>query len=575
MNIDQEPAPNGYHPQAETNFSGGLSHSRAATLTGFEDDPVEERTKDPTPAAEAEETAAPKDPKDAATERQHWASPFNKLGFVLGGSSIVVLVAFFFLNNLTKPIPKPATKAEVQSFPTPPPEDPRDRENGKLLAEVALSDQAAAQARLEENEKNNPQTTQGATNPDGKTRTTPTRPQRVATPPPPRATTASTSPRSGYSSVSVSSSRPRRSYASYSTPRSYARANTPPRTSYTPTVASATSPTSVDPLEQWLASAQLGSYGQVASDPAEPATETASVVGVDPELSDNPAISEVEQPVSPIRQALGVRSTPGSMTRTSAAPIQVASTQLTIDTEAESVILSGQPMRMLNAGAKAPGVLTTPMVWDETGPKQQLVVLLSQPLLASDGKVALPAGTQILTEAQSLSKEGIVRMVAVAALIESNGQQVEQPLPQTALLVHGDNGDPLRAEKTDDRGPEIARMDMFSFALGAISRAAELFTRPTDSVSVFNSAGGSVAQTNPEPNILAGVLEGGTETLMDELEERNDRAMEDIANRPNISFLPAGTEVEIYVAKSTPLPSAFSLPQANEPSPVESTGGTR
>lgn len=573
---EDQPKPNGYHRQDDAS-SHNLSLSRAAILTGFEADPSESAAVDNAAALKDSPEAATQgeDPRENPTHRPQWAMPFNKLGLVLGVSSIGVLAVFFFASNLTKPLPRPAPKAELQTFPDPMVEgEARDQEKGRLKAEVALGDQTEAQRRLEEQNKQNPaqagaKTTNSA-RPSGVSTSSATRPQRVMTPATPtRASYASyTPPRRSYRSSTYT---PSPSTSSYRSSRSYAE------TSYSPSAGSdqpstAVAPTAkttvqADPFETWLVASQVGSYGQVSPDETGAETSNANSRTDNPDEFQPEATSQnsLRNKPSIATSSTATNATAGSAiapapTTPQNSTVQIASkaSVAVVDPQEEAAILSEQPQKLLITGATVPGVLTTPLVWDEQGTPQKLVVLLSQPLRASDGQVALASGTQVLTEPLAISDKGIVRMRAIAAIVQQNGQQVEVPLPENALVVQGKKGGPLRAQNVDDKGPEIARMDVFSFALGAIAKASELFTRPTESVSIFNSAGGSVAQKNPQPNILAGVLEGGSETLLDQLEERNEKALDAIADRPNIPFLPAGTEVQIYVSQSTTLSSGFN-----------------
>lgn len=545
----------------------GLSMSRAATLNGFEEAAPERVEVDKSSKGEADQAkttlpTGPENPKEKPTPRLEWGKPLNKFALVLGGSAVVALIVFLFLEGVTKPSLKPAPTAELQDFPAPVEDEGENRE-GKMRAEVALGDQAAAQEEL--SEKNATKSASSAESKSSKpssdntvrpSSSRVTRPQRVAEPPqrvalPPRPTTTY---RPNYASAPARPYAPPR--AAYSPPSRPVRSPSPVSPSRAET------PVEQDPVEAWLIASQLGSYGGFYPEDDSPETETAqgsptSSPSTSPDDSQEQQVNPIDGAdsrgtlTSPRSSAFQVASTPSVATPALAGPLQV-------NPQEEAAILTEQPQKMLMAGAKAAGILTTPMIWDEGGLQKQLLVRLSEPLKTADNQVALKEGTHILTQVQSLSEAGLVRMVAVAALVEQGGQQVEVPLPQNAVVIQGKEGGALRAKKLDNKGPELARRDLMSFALGAVAKASELFTRPQESVSIFNAAGGSIAQTNPEPNILAGVLQGGSESLSEQLEERNDRAMDEIANRPNVSFLPAGTTVEVYASQTVTLDSALN-----------------
>ena len=105
----------------------------------------------------------------------------------------------------------------------------------------------------------------------------------------------------------------------------------------------------------------------------------------------------------------------------------------------------------------------------------------------------------------------------------------------------------------DDPGDEIAAMDVGQFALGAVRRTAELYTRSDSRVETRNNTT-IVTEDNPDPNILAGVLEGGTDAILDSITERNRQAIATLESRPPIWVLDAGTPVQIFVNQSMQLP---------------------
>jgi hypothetical protein len=63
-----------------------------------------------------------------------------------------------------------------------------------------------------------------------------------------------------------------------------------------------------------------------------------------------------------------------------------------------------------------------------------------------------------------------------------------------------------------------------------------------------------VTENNPEPNILAGLIEGGTNAILGTIQERNRRAVERLEELPNARFVEAGTPVEIFVNQSLFMP---------------------
>jgi Bacterial conjugation TrbI-like protein len=222
--------------------------------------------------------------------------------------------------------------------------------------------------------------------------------------------------------------------------------------------------------------------------------------------------------------------------------------------EAEAAILEGQPrMQAIIAGASTTGRLETPVILDTPTSPDHFLVVLAEPLKDNHGRVAIPDDGTLLVQVDNVSESGQVELSATQAVWQTQRGQRELVLPERAILIRGEDGDPLIAEHYDDRGPEIAGMDAGQFALGAIRRTAELFTRADTRVQTGDGTT-VITENNPEPNILAGALEGGTDAILDTITERNQRAVEALEQRPNIGYIEAGTPVQVFVNQSMQMP---------------------
>jgi hypothetical protein len=222
------------------------------------------------------------------------------------------------------------------------------------------------------------------------------------------------------------------------------------------------------------------------------------------------------------------------------------------DAEAQILAEPLQPPALIS-GTQASGQLTTPVILNTPEQSNRYSVRLSEPLMDNRGRVAIPAGSELLIQIDAVGGDRLVQLSAVAAIWEENGYQREVILPDQVIQIRGAGGHPLIAQGYGDRGGEIAAMDASEFALGAISRAAELYTRPNSRVQTNNSST-VITEENPAPNILAGALEGGTDALLDTLSERNQQAREELEARPQVLYLDAGTPVQIFVNTSMQLP---------------------
>jgi len=179
--------------------------------------------------------------------------------------------------------------------------------------------------------------------------------------------------------------------------------------------------------------------------------------------------------------------------------------------------------------------------------KNVFVVRLQEPLKTVDGAIALPENTELLAEIRSLSEQGLLQLTVKKVILLINNNPTEITLPQNAITVRAIEGKPLIASQFPNQESSITSMDAGLFILGGLGKAAELFNRTESQVVTTTQAGSIVSNNNPQRNILAGVMEGGMNSVVPQIAQRNQQAIAQMMQRTNIWFLPAGTEVEVYV----------------------------
>jgi len=278
---------------------------------------------------------------------------------------------------------------------------------------------------------------------------------------------------------------------------------------------SVTAPPPPDPLKNWGNLAKLGSYGQVSF----------TTKPVDNYISANPTPADTVKP-TPSTPLISQAETPN--------PKSVA------------------------VGTSAKAILATSVFGESTKPsepekdpsknnnKNVFVVQLNQPLKAIDGSIALPAKTQLLVEIASVSEQGLLKLNVTKIIQQNNSTLTEKEIPVNTISINAPQGKPLIAQSYPGHSKSIASMDMGLFGLGGIEKAAQLFNRTTSQV-VTTPTGTVVSNANPPNDVLAGVLEGGTTTLVPQISQRNQQAISQMSQRANLWFLPAGTAVEVYV----------------------------
>jgi hypothetical protein len=495
-------------PQPTTeNYQLDNWESQMAKLVGLETDSV-----DVNPPSLAEQPSPPPPPA-AQTEQPLAANPFAKLALVGTATLTIVMVAGVFLSQMMSGNNQKSKPNNLVTSPTPSPvtnlsaEPSLQQEVETLKTKLALAEQAQAVKTAQQNLRNattpSPRPTVTPTTQNNGGATTP----RLSTQPAPRTVIVER----------VAANPP------YLPPIPVA--NTP-ITQPQPPVAPPTAPATPNPFSEWSRLAKLGSYGEVNIGDAPKITATAP-----PEANNYVPPADVNS-----RTPQPSRTSPMISQSRYQAP------------------------KALKVGTSAKGILATAVFGENTRGRgndnnenpNMFVVQLREPLKGTDGAIALPAKTELLTQVSSISEQGLVQLNIVKVIIPENGNLTERDIPQNALLIRASGGRPLVAQQYPNRSSSIASMDAGLFILGGIGKAAELYNRVDSQVTVN---GGSTVVTNDSNrrNIWAGVLEGGLNSVVPQISQRNQQAIAQMMQQSNIWLLPAGTEVEIYVNQSLQL----------------------
>jgi hypothetical protein len=498
--------------------------SRMSRLVGFE----EESSTD---TQGSEDSATPQEsfsqPQEVQTKQPLSSNPFAKLGLVGAATLAIVLVGGVFLSQLmsgSNQKPKDIVPPQVPEQPTNESSSQQlEGEVDTLKTKLALTEQAqmvkAAQQQLRTAKSTS---TVALQQPSVSSRGT----QRVIPTPPP---TAYVPQRVTVERiVRVPASQPVRS------PQlPVVKPNTQPQP-----VVNITPPSPPNPFEEWRRLAKLGSYGQVN------ATNQPNNVAAAPEPANNPQPQEEtpppETPAPAVSQAqpLGEKS-------------------LAVGTSAKAVLATaifGETTTRSGGG-------------DETGDAKNVFVIKSKEALKSkDGTTVIPANTEFLAEISSINEQGLLQMNVTKAISQNNGNPTEQSLPNNAIIIRGTQGKPLIASKFPGQSSSIASMDLGLFVLGGLGKAAELINRPDTKLVPYsitstssnptennpdntttNTSTGLISETENRRNIAAGIVEGGFNSVVPQIAQRNQQAIAQMSQPTNVWFIRAGTTVELYV----------------------------
>jgi hypothetical protein len=235
-------------------------------------------------------------------------------------------------------------------------------------------------------------------------------------------------------------------------------------------------------------------------------------------------------------------------------------------------ILNRTPVSQLNQrmgglsevalGTSTRARIILPMIWDEGGDtstgrtaslsENRFAVELTEDMKATNGSVALPAGTILVVRTHSVGRgNNLVSASAIAIVYrDRSGQIRQQTLPPDSLQIRGQDNQPLIAQKLNDVGPDIARQDLLTGLLSSLGRVGTIINQPRTQSSTTTSAGNfnqSVITSSAEPQIWAAALEGFFNPIAERLSRRSDQTMQELLQRPNVQFVPEGTEVSVVV----------------------------
>jgi Bacterial conjugation TrbI-like protein len=496
--------------------------SRMARLVGFE----EESSVPNTQPSEDSEIPQPSfsepqsQPREVQTKEPLSSNPFAKLALVGASTLAIVLVAGVFLSQLMN-----TSSQKPRTIVSPPArEQPTDESISQQLAgevdtlktKLALTEQAELVKAAQQKLRMAKSTPTVAVQPEPLVSSR-GRPRVIPTPPPaayvPRTVTVERI-------VKVPVSQP------------LPVAQLPVVKPDIQPVVNITPPSPPSPLEEWARLAKLGSYGQV---------------NVTEQPNNNVAAATYAPP-----KDTQVQQQPSLQPVTSAPAVSQVQEQ-------------GQKSVAVGTSAKA--VLATAIFGETTRGKNSetdeaknvFVIRLKEPLKSVDGKIAVPANTEFLTEVRSLSEQGLLQMNVVKVISQNNGNLTERSLPKNAIIIRGTQGKPLIANKYPNRSSSIASMDAGLFVLGGISKAAEIINRSdtelqpitTQTTDQNGNSNGTTTTlttvTKNRRNLAAGVVEGGLNSVVPQISQRNQQAVAQMSQPTNVWFLPAGTNLEIYV----------------------------
>ena len=217
-------------------------------------------------------------------------------------------------------------------------------------------------------------------------------------------------------------------------------------------------------------------------------------------------------------------------------------------------------------GTSASGTVKIPLIWDEGSGEQlynKFAIALDKPIQGTSGEVALPANTVIIAQAETVGRGNRLVQASAIALVYSDlaGNVKQEAIASGAIIIRGQNLQPLIVRGYYDHGGAIASQDLLISLLSGLGEIGEVFTSPeqsssfsTSSTSSSNSGSNSSSNTTSitiirsrEPQIWSAVLKGFFNPLAERISSRNDAALNELLSRPNIAVIDKNTQVTVVV----------------------------
>jgi Bacterial conjugation TrbI-like protein len=117
------------------------------------------------------------------------------------------------------------------------------------------------------------------------------------------------------------------------------------------------------------------------------------------------------------------------------------------------------------------------------------------------------------------------------------------------LMLVGTNNQPLVAELKQFNNDEINRRDMQTALIGGLQGLGKILTQ-SNSQTQITTSGTAISTTTSNPNVLGGVLDGASSTLVQQWAQRNQTQIQRLENNARVWFLPSGSRVSLYTTKS-------------------------
>ncbi|QLE46058.1 hypothetical protein FD723_38325 (plasmid) [Nostoc sp. C052] len=283
-------------------------------------------------------------------------------------------------------------------------------------------------------------------------------------------------------------------------------------------VSSSSNKPNLDPMEQWLAVSNVGSFSANSTD------------------------ITANQPI--IMQGIsGGTGTPKSVTKSA-----VNVNEQTLINESGNIDYNA---KRVIVGTRTQGKIETPIAISAVNANQvqKYLIRLTSPLKASDGSEVLPIDSYLVVAPASNSGE-YIQMSAITALINVDGQTLEKTIPENSIIILNKNGEALRGES--HQGSSLGNNFMTAVIAG-VSKAAEVENNPNSQTTISSSGFSTSTVSNDKKNLLAGFAQGSFSQVLQSIQSSNTQQIQSLQSNSKVFVVPAQTTVQIFVNQTISL----------------------
>ncbi len=212
-----------------------------------------------------------------------------------------------------------------------------------------------------------------------------------------------------------------------------------------------------------------------------------------------------------------------------------------------------QAVMRVAIGTSARAKVSTPIVASTSGKTVgRFAVELTRPLQSTDGKVALPAGSILITDVLAIDDNSRAIQQTVVAVVypDRDGEIRQEIIERNTLLVRGSDGGALIASLEGGAAEAGSIEDVRAGAVGALENVGEVANQADVFSTSSASSGGDDSSTvttttveRDDNSLAAAALEGFFGEVGDRLEERS----EDRLQSAPVLEVESGEEVVVFV----------------------------